>query len=282
VNGPPPEPDRQSAWWAETEAVAQLDFGLAVAPGDFDGAFRLLHDQYVWRGYMTAASSHRRFNTHNFLSTTKVFVARSPEGVVATVTVVEDSRLGLPVDEALGADLGRLRARGRRVGEAGSLAVDAAYRSHGVAILVRLYRLAVLYAASIARLDDLAFVVHPRHRAFYLTLLPFREFSGTRRYRRLDGAPVIGLRLDLALVRALIRTERAGLSAGPRTQFLCGPEIYGPVMARLRQDLPRSALTPLEWARLLATADPPAAERSSVALGALVATQCTAQPGGHP
>lgn len=284
MSGALPEPERQAAWWAETEATSRLDFGLAITPEDFDGAFRLLHDRYVWRRFMAVEPSRRRLNAHNFLPTTKVFVARAADRVVATVTVVEDSRLGLPVDEALGADLGRLRARGRRVGEAGSLAVDAAYRAHGAPILVRLYRPAVLYAAAIARLDDLAFVVRPRHRAFYLTLLPFREFRGTRRYRRLDGASVIGLRLDLALVRALVRTEAAGFSAGPRTRFLCGPETYGELMARLRRELPRSALTPVEWAELLARhgpAGPSAVERSPVELGALIAAQCAATPEGH-
>src|SRR5215475_6932109 len=88
------------AWWGESEVVATLNFGLAVTASEFDGAFRLLHDQYLWRGYMAAASSGRRLSLHNLLPSTKVFVARSGDAVVATVTVVEDSRLGLPIDEA--------------------------------------------------------------------------------------------------------------------------------------------------------------------------------------
>src|SRR5262249_32852519 len=159
---------------------------------------------------------------HNLLPSTKVFVARSADAVVATVTVVEDSPLGLPIDEAIGAELGRLRERGRRVSEVGALAVDAGHRASGVPILVRLYRVALLYAAAVARLDDLAFVVRPRHRAFYRTLFPLREFSETREYRRLEGAQVIGLRLDLALARALIRVERAGYSATPLRHFFFG------------------------------------------------------------
>jgi hypothetical protein len=258
------EPGRE-AWWVETGPVASLDFGLAITPADFDAAFRLLHDQYVWRRYMVPIAARRRINAHNLLPTTKVLVARSGDGVVATLTVVEDSRLGLPVDEVLGTDLGRLRSAGRRVAEAGSLGVDVRWRPSGVPILVRLYRLAALYAAVVARLDWLAFVVHPRHLAFYRTLLPFRQFAGTRRYRRLEGAPMIGLCLDLALVRALVRTERAGLSVGPHTRFLCGLEVYDTVVERLRRELPRSTLTPVEWARLFAAADPPLEVAAAVA-----------------
>ena len=125
--------------------------------------------------------------------------------VVATLTVVEDSRLGLPIDEAIGAQLGARRAGGRRIGELGALAVDPAYRAAHVHVLIRLFRIAVLYGASIARLDELAFVIHPRHLTFYRALFPFREMrGGSRSYRRLDGVCVLGLWFDLALVRALL------------------------------------------------------------------------------
>lgn len=251
-----PHPDHPSdaaaTWWLETPAIAAIDFGLARGFSDFDGAFRLLHDQFVWRRYMRPNPAGRRVNLYNVLPTTKLFVARAEARVVGTLAAVEDSRLGLPMDEAFGAELGRLREGGRRFVEAASLALDPAVRASGVAILVRLLRLTVLYAARIVRASDLCFVVHRRHRPFYLRLFPFRRFSEMRPYPRLNGAPVIGLRLDLRLVRALIRSERAGLSPGPHANFLCGPQGYDQVMPRLRRDLPKSGLTPPEWARLFA------------------------------
>jgi hypothetical protein len=222
-----PHPDHRSdstaTWWEETPAVASLDFGLARTFSDFDGAFRLLHDQYVWRQYMRPNPAGRRLNLHNVLPTTKVFVARAEARVVGTLAAVEDSRLGLPMDEAFGAELGRLRERGR-------------------------------------------------------------------------GAPVIGLRLDLGLVRGLLRSERAGLSSGPHASFLCGPQGYSQVMPRLRRDLPKSGLTPPEWARLFAGAGPPEpgrpeeswqpsepgrADLSTVQLAAL-AGAVHLEPGGQP
>ena len=283
-----PHSDRRqestATWWAESPVVASLDFGFATMLSEFEGAFRLLHDQYVWRRYMTPDPSGLRLNLHNILPSTKVLVVKAEARVVGTLTVVEDSRLGLPMDEAFGAEMGRLRERGRRVAEAASLAVDPSYRECGVAILVRLLRMAVLYAARIARVDDLCFALHPRHREFYLRLFPFRRFSEMRTSPRINGAPVIGLRLDLGLVHALIRIERAGLSPGPHTNFLCGPQTYSQVMARLRRDLPRSALTPLEWARLFADAGQQAADGadlSTVQLGALVGA-VHGEPGGRP
>jgi hypothetical protein len=46
-------------WWEEAP-LAAFDFGLATTPEDFEGAFRLLHDRYVWRGYMAPQASGQR------------------------------------------------------------------------------------------------------------------------------------------------------------------------------------------------------------------------------
>jgi hypothetical protein len=253
------------AWWEDAGPVASLGFGLAVTLDDFDAAFRFLHDRYVATGAMAPEASGRRLNLHNLLPSTKVLLAKAGGRVVGTMTMVEDWRLGLPMDEAFGAELGRLRGRGRRLAEAASLTIDPAYRACGVAILVRLFRLVMLCATRIARADDLCFVVHPRYGPFYGRLFPFQRFRRTASYRRMANRPVIGLRLDLHLIRALIRTERAGLSAGPQTRFMCGPDVCRDLLTRLRQELPRSSLTPLEWARLFAEANGPEAARAEAA-----------------
>ena len=114
--------EADSAWWAETPAVASLDFGLATTIADFEGAFRLAHDRYVWRRYMPPQPSGRRLGVHHVLPSTKVVVAKAEGRVVGTITVVEDSCLGLPMDEAFGGELGLLRERVRRLAEGASLA----------------------------------------------------------------------------------------------------------------------------------------------------------------
>ncbi len=268
--------EADSAWWAETPAVASLDFGLATTIADFEGAFRLAHDRYVWRRYMPPQLSGRRLGVHHVLPSTKVVVAKAAERVVGTITVVEDSCLRLPMDEAFSGELGQLRERGRRLAEGASVAAGRVDGVPGVAIVVRLLRMAVLYAARIARRDDLCFVVRPRHREFYLNL--FRE---TRFYPRIGGADVIGLRLDLRIVRALMRIEAAGLSVGPLSKFLCGRETSAALTARLRRDLPRSALTPPEWARLFADAGEPAPDPSTPQIAAVLGAG-HGEPGGCP
>jgi hypothetical protein len=186
----------------------------------------------------------RRVLIYNALPSTKVFVAKDGTRVVGTVTLVQDSPIGLPMDQVYREELAALRARARRLGEASTLTVDPDYRDAGVAILMRLFRMLTLYAAKIARLHDYGLVIHPHHARFYRTCFPLRPIGPRKAYPRLNGAPVLGFRLDLGLMRALIRVAQAGLAFGRRHEFFFGPEQSRPVLARLRRDLPRSGLTP--------------------------------------
>jgi N-acyl amino acid synthase FeeM len=246
-------------WRDADELVASLDFGLATETRDFEGAFRLLHDQYVRIGYMHPHPSRRRVTIFNALPSTKVFVARDRGRVVGTVTLVQDSPLGLPMDQVYQDELSAFRASGRRLGEASTLSVDADYQESGVGILMRLYRMLTVYATTIARLHDLCMVVRGHHARFYQTFFPFRPIGPTRPYPRLEGAPVVGFRADLTRIQGLIHEARAGLVPGSPFDFFFGPEHYGGVMARLHRDLAASAMSPEQVAHFF---EGPDAERA--------------------
>ena len=105
-----------------------LAVGLASETEDFDQAFRLVHDQYNWRGYMAPAPSGRRLMVHNALPTTKVFVARRGRHVAGTVTVVQDSLFGLPLDDLYRAEVAAIRRDEHRIAEVVALATAAGSR----------------------------------------------------------------------------------------------------------------------------------------------------------
>lgn len=229
--------------WDEDAAVASLDFGLAKSTDDFEGAFRLLHDQYGRVGYMHPQPTRRRVGLFNALPSTKVFVARDGARVVGTVTVVQDSPIGLPMDQVFREEVSAYRAPGRRLGEASTLTVDADYRGAGVAILMRLYRLLSVYVTSIARLHDLCMVVRAHHVRFYRTFFPFREIGPIRPYPRLEGAPVVGFHADVTGVRRRLQEAGTDGMPGRHYDFIFGPAHFPAVLARLNRDLADSAMT---------------------------------------
>lgn len=255
-NGPEAPVERKRCWWADDGREGPLEFRMAGDTDAFDGAFRLVHDQYVWRGYMAPHQSGWRLSLHNALPSTKVFVAKAGARLIGTLTLIQDSPIGLPMEEIYQEELKGLRDQGRHMAEVSALAIDPTLRASGVAILMRLVRMLVLYAAEFGRLDDLCIAVNPRHVEFYRKFLHFRPFGQLKHYRKVNGAPAIALRLDLGLVRALIEVVHSGHPCLDELYgFFFGPENYRGVMAQLRRDVPRSALTPQLFAHFFADHD---------------------------
>jgi hypothetical protein len=252
--------------WDEETAVAALDFGLARTTEDFEGAFRLLHDNYVRIGYMDPHESRRRIGLFNALPSTKMFVARDGARVVGTVALVQDSPIGLPMDQIFRDEVSAFRAPGRRLGEASTLTVDPRYRDAGAAILMRLYRMLTVYATSIVRLHDLCMVARAHHARFYRTFFPFREIGPPRPYPRANGAPFAGFHADVTRLRALLQEAGASGMPGRHYDFIFGPDHLPAVLARLNRDLPHSAMTLSQVAHFFA--GPGAEAATSLALAA--------------
>lgn len=237
ISPPTPNRSRLKATWFQNDQIADgLDFGLATDRRTLEQAFRLQHDQYVAQGYMDPHPSNWRLSIHNALPATRVFVARSKDRVVATMTLIADSPVGLPMDEIYSDELRTLRDVGRDLAEVSGLAMDPDYQPSGVAILLRLIRMLVVYAAHVE--SDLCIAVNPHHGAFYRKAFHFQDIGGLKQYRKVNGAPAVALHLDLALARSLMRELRDGHPMISEVhRFLFSPENLGPVLARLGEDL---------------------------------------------
>jgi hypothetical protein len=222
----------------ETYAVnTALDVGLATTREALDAASRLVHACYVRRGYVTPSDDGRHVSPYLAMPSTAVFVARAEDAVVATVSLIVDSPLQLPSDELYAAELAAFRAAGRRLAEVSALAVDEDWRGAALGTLRTLVQVVGIYGRDIAGVDDLCIAVHPRHAPFYERLLRFRRFGDLRAYDAVNGAPALGLRLDLhQLDGPLAEASFAG--------SLFGAQARARVRARLHQDLAGGAAPP--------------------------------------
>lgn len=216
---------------------SDLDVGLAGETSVFDAAFRLVHDQYNWRGYMAPAPSGRRLTVHNALPTTRVFVARRGGRVIGTVGLVQDSLFGLPLDDLYRAEVAGLRADERRIAEVVALATAAESRRAGVTVVLQLMRMVITYALELAAVQDLCVTVNPRHVEFYRTCLRFEPLGPERAYAKVNGAPAVALRLNLDVARAVEAAVHRGTDVEPVHHFLFAQENQDRVLAQLRSNL---------------------------------------------
>jgi ribosomal protein S18 acetylase RimI-like enzyme len=235
----PPRGSRVKAYLFERDAIAErLDFGLATDRHTLDQAFRLQHDQYVAQGYMDSHPSGWRLSVHNALPSTRVFVARDNDRVVATVAVIVDSPLGLPMAEIYEDELRGFRGPRHNLAEVSGLAVHPDHQKSGLAILLRLIRMVLLYSIQMADLSDLCIAVNPHHAAFYRKVFNFQTIGDRKYYGKVNGAPALALQLDLDLLRTFISDLRDGRPVESEVYtFLFSPGAAEPAMARLEADL---------------------------------------------
>jgi len=223
-----------------------IDTGLAITRGELDAASRLVHRCYVDRGYVRPSADGRHVSPYLAMPSTAVFVARAGDAVVATVSLLEDSELLLPCDDLYAAEMGGLRRAGHQVAEVSALAVCEDHRGVALQAMRELVHVVGVYGRDVANVDYLCIAVHPRHASFYESRLQFQRFGGLKPYAAVNGAPAVGLLLDLQ------RMDRPldGASFGGS---LFGAQDRARTRARLHRDRARAAA----W-RALEIFQPPA------------------------
>jgi UDP:flavonoid glycosyltransferase YjiC (YdhE family) len=230
-----PRPLRRKSYLAhvhfQTDEVSSIVFKLAETREEREQAFALLHNMYVRRGLIDQTPSGLKLSVFSLLPTTSIFIGVRDGRVLSTMALIEDSPLGLPMEEIYGEEVARLRLPGRRVAEVGSLAVATGVRGKGLPLLM--YNLMFRWAHFYRGVDDLAIAVNPRVEDFYSTLLLFERIGGVRTYETLKQAPAVALRLDLRTGVARYRRiyDHNGATVGRRSplsnlyRFFCVEEF---------------------------------------------------------
>lgn len=180
---------------------------VARSTADYLAAFRLVHDSYVARGWIEPSPDGLWINSHQLLPQSTVFVLKRQGEVRGTVTLVEDSPLGLPIDETFGGETQSLRRADRHLGEIASLAVSPAERSSGLVLLLVVSMWC--YAEKRTAVTDLVVAVSEEIGDYYQALFNFSPYTRVKSYcgfgdtcHALDEDPVLGLRQNLATMRS--------------------------------------------------------------------------------
>ncbi len=162
-------------------------------------AFKLIYDIYLGRGYDLKLGRQSGFwcTIHHLHPRTVTFLAEKSGQPVGTVSVIPDSRLGLPADLIFPEQLEFLRKAGRRLCEVFSLGVVEEIPHSSIDLAMHLYRLARLTATSVFNDTDIVASIMAHHAAFYSNILLFDEISPDSRLSPRTGAQVRYTHIDL-------------------------------------------------------------------------------------
>jgi len=182
------------------DVSGQLPEAVTVHPvssrEELEQAFRLVYSSYLQRGYLVADPSEIRLGIHNMLPETATFVGLIRGEVIATVTVVPDSPIGLPMDEVYHDKTQALRDSGRTISEVTMLADRRLEIRRTLPMLMNLMK----YATLVLKANDLCITINPRHEAFYRRYLLFADMGEERSYHSVQDNPALAKRLNLDTV----------------------------------------------------------------------------------
>lgn len=167
---------------------------LARSQAELTQAFRLLYQSYLKAGLTPENSLELRVTPYHRLPTTEVFVAKTSDQVVATMTMTADTDCGLPMQKMYGHELSKLSGS-TRIAEMGCFADRRDSPIRFMQVFSELSRL-VVQVAQARGIGALVLAAHPRHAKFYIRTLGFQQFGGLTSCPYAQGNPAVALVMD--------------------------------------------------------------------------------------
>jgi hypothetical protein len=174
-----------------------LIFKKAETQDEIEQAFRIAYDAYRERGLVSDTESRLRVTKYHALPTSTILIAKQGDEVIATVTIVADSAMRLPLEKLF--DIREVRRQSARIAEISTLAIKKEYRSQRGRLLFPLCIFIVRICRQYLGVDSVVASVHPEMRDLYESVFQFKVLNGgeVKNYDFVQGAAAIGTWLDL-------------------------------------------------------------------------------------
>ncbi len=177
-----------------------IEYKIAISTEELEQAFELVTQQYI-SADLHNESDDLRLTKFHLLPNCKVFIAIQKqadysEKVVGTLTMVEDSSMGLPMDEIYHDRLQKLRICSLKLAEVIGLAVSPEQSAIHNNIVMYLYKICLQFSR-FTQISDLLCTVKPKHTTFYESLLLFKRIGDLVPYSYAKNQLVQGYQLNL-------------------------------------------------------------------------------------
>jgi hypothetical protein len=167
-------------------------------------SYALLYKEYLARGYCENNSARLHLNLFAILPSTRTLVLRYRERIIGTISLINDSPVGLPMESLFPREIGRLRQSKRKIAEVGLLALDLEFfgkHRYSLTDLRKFCGLFHLVRAIInqARYDgnsDIVIAVHPKHEQLY-SYITFKSFGLVKSYSSACGNPALPMHMNI-------------------------------------------------------------------------------------
>ncbi len=213
-----------------------IEVGMARNSSDYEQAFALLAINYQTRGYDSPDAPLCRFTPFHILPSTTTFVAKDGARIVATFSLVADTRLlGLPMESIFAPEVDSLRREGRRLGEVTSLADRDLSPREFLPVFMALIRFMLQYHLRQGG-DTWALTVNPRHAGFYRKVMGAIQVGSRQSYPSVNDHPAEAYYFDPNTLLANVPGKHDQFFAEPIADSILAPPPRSPDHARVFAD----------------------------------------------
>jgi hypothetical protein len=178
-----------------TETTGNIEYKIASTRTEREAAFKLVYNSYLRAGLGRSNSFQMRVTPYHLLATTDIFIARCAGDVIATVTVVADGKLGLPIESVYKNEVARRRERNLNLGEISCLADRRRDFRRTLPVFTGLCRL-MGQTARYRGIDETLVAVHPKHARFYQRFCGFERIGQETMYEAVCNHPAVAMSLN--------------------------------------------------------------------------------------
>ena len=211
-------------------------FRVARSVDELKAASHLVYEEYLKRNYTRANATQLKLSVHHALPTTTTLMALyRNQTVVGTITVIEDSPLGVPMDEIYKTELDALRRQGHHVAEAAMFALDSnlfgrkvftMFNPKKLLLTLRLFKVMFDYLRSSTKTDELVACFNPKHQILY-EFLRLQPLGGLKAYGGANSNPAVARHLNIG------ETARTATGHAAYSFFYGKPPSPQPFIKRL-------------------------------------------------
>lgn len=190
-----------------SDLPANFTFSVAKNQHDIEQSFRLIHQCYVDRGIARHQHNGLLCNLFSASPYTIILLAKKDEQVIATVSLIQDSQLGLPSDKKFKKENDELRKKGVKLLEISAMAVDQQYRNKSIGRNINFYLMNYMtrVGEKFLKGEALVAVVNPKIQFFYEGIFDFQQSGGVQSYERANGAPAVHLSTTFVRTKEYMR-----------------------------------------------------------------------------
>lgn len=162
---------------ADYNLSPEYTFKIAETKQEIEQAFTVLYDSYVEQGLMDSNENRIRVTKFHALPSTTMLIVKYLDEVIATMSAISDSPMGLPLESCW--DISELRKKNLKLVEVGALAIKSGFRSRQGKILLPFCKFMMEYTYKYMKADGAIISINASVKDFYRAILLFKNYEGS-------------------------------------------------------------------------------------------------------